>query len=44
MNIVIITSQERIMMGALKTAHFTLIFVGNGTRVPSLHKQQDCII
>jgi len=31
MNIVTITLQKRIRMGALKTAQFTLIFVGNGT-------------
>jgi len=39
MNIVTITLQKRIMMDA----QFTLMFVGNGSRAPSLHKQQVCL-
>jgi len=40
--------QQRIMIGALKTAHFTLIFVGNGshalfTLAPALRKLQVCL-
>jgi len=36
------------MMGALKIAQFTLIFVSNGfyamwTRAPALHKQRVCV-
>jgi len=47
-NIVTITLQKQIMMGALKTAQFILIFVGNGSlalwiRSPALHKDQVCV-
>jgi len=47
MNIVTITSQKRIMMEALKTAQFALIFADNRshallTFAPALHMKQVC--
>jgi len=40
MSIVTVTLQKRDMMGVLKTTQFTLIYVGSGSHMLALHKQQ----